>query len=125
MTTTEADWQATLDAAAPEDRAGLMQIFADWLDERENPRGPGYRALGALGKYPMFGGSVFHWWQPILQRWPLAVRASHLPSDWYSIGPLPRGHRSPRAACDLAALAFARLPQSRQAELLALPSVPA
>lgn len=52
MTTTEADWQATLDAAAPADRAGLMQIFADWLDEMGDARGPGYRAMGKRAKRP-------------------------------------------------------------------------
>lgn len=45
--TTEEDFQRALDAD-PEN-GGLRMVFADYLDEQGDPRGPGYRALGLLG----------------------------------------------------------------------------
>lgn len=45
--TTEDDFQRQLDEH-PEDHQTRL-VFADWLDERGDPRGPGYRALGVCG----------------------------------------------------------------------------
>src|SRR5262245_54586051 len=50
--TTEDDFQRTLDAT-PEDWQTRM-VFADWLDERGDPRAAGYRALGKLTRRAMF-----------------------------------------------------------------------
>lgn len=48
--TTEDDFQNQLDQC-PEDHNTRL-VFADWLDERNDPRGPGYRALGMCRVYP-------------------------------------------------------------------------
>lgn len=48
----EGSFQAALDAD-PTDSVTRL-VFADWLDEEGDPRGPGYRMMGARGLYPYF-----------------------------------------------------------------------
>lgn len=48
--TTEAEFQAMLDAN-PSDGHTRM-VFADWLQERDDPRAEGYRWMGMNGVYP-------------------------------------------------------------------------
>lgn len=48
--TTEDDFQAALDANPGDWQTRL--VFADWLQERDDPRAEGYRALGQLKKAP-------------------------------------------------------------------------
>jgi uncharacterized protein (TIGR02996 family) len=48
--TTEDDFQNALDAN-PEDHQTRL-VFADWLQERVDPRAEGYRALGRLRVQP-------------------------------------------------------------------------
>jgi uncharacterized protein (TIGR02996 family) len=145
--TTEDDFQSALDAD-PEDGQTRL-VFADWLEERGDPRADGYRAMGRLGlrappsttessgACPWFdsarcvvgsgGEAPVHCW---------------LPSDWFALlsGGVQTvdGHPldtktfasyvgkwldwfSRREAEDAAAKAFARLPPERRAELLAVP----
>ncbi len=49
--TTEEDFQRILDTNIKGHHTRL--IFADWLDERNDPRAEGYRALGTICHYPM------------------------------------------------------------------------
>jgi uncharacterized protein (TIGR02996 family) len=111
-------FHAALDAN-PEDWQCRL-VFADWLDERGDPRGPGYRTLGARGAFPDVS-----YLQPT---WFMSARfKGYLPFDW--IDEMKNWHRcSPgewvdyltrREAEDAAALAFAELPAARRAELLA------
>ena len=122
--TTEDDFQAQLDAEP--DNHTLRTIFADWLDDMGDPRGPGYRALGARGNVPnRMHGHVIDWY------WSHAVDTlghCYLTPDWFAMLDLPGTKYKPeldsvllsrRAAEDAAALAFAKLPEARQAELLA------
>jgi uncharacterized protein (TIGR02996 family) len=48
--TTEDDFQLVLDKNLDDWQTRL--VFADWLQEREDPRAEGYRALGTLRRYP-------------------------------------------------------------------------
>ena len=137
--TTEDDFQAALDAC-PEDHQTRL-VFADWLQERGDPRAEGYRALGTIRAVPYY--DALHrpkgdkcWWSFAHLR-----RAGHsldrhgpclLPVVWYL--KLKPENRLPgwdphawcyfptrREAEDTAALAFAKLPRARRAELLAPP----
>ena len=129
--TTEDDFQRALDADPADYQTRL--VFADWLDERNDPRAAGYRALGVLRRSP------HHVPHPRTRLPWLFVdpgirldipgnysESTALPDDWYAA--LPRfpnskryaeEHKTRRAAEDAAALAFARLPAARRAELLA------
>lgn len=131
--TTEEDFQAALDAH-PDDWQTRL-IFADWLDERGDPRGPGYRALGVLRRRPVdMTGTVFCWsfhngkgtYVGTHKRRP---KKHSLPQIWidamtsfsgsfWAHGGHSRGLSTRRAAEDAAALAFARLPAARQRALL-------
>lgn len=130
--TTEEDFQKRLNRS-PRDWQ-TRRVLADWLEERGDPRAEGYRALGVLRLYPnrahkMRGeGGRDHWWEA-------AGEVNHhpgaLPNDWYDLlgaGSYvwwpPHGRRpflSRREIEDAAALAFAKLPAERRAELLAVP----
>jgi uncharacterized protein (TIGR02996 family) len=119
--TTEEDFQKALDAN-PEDHQTRL-VFADWLQERDDPRAEGYRALGTCQLYPdMNYGMRFVYqsspdWKPFSH-----TDRSVLPPDWYA--PLLNGElalvsdESRRAAEDKAALAFAKLPARRRSKLL-------
>jgi uncharacterized protein (TIGR02996 family) len=131
--TTEDDFQAMLDAN-PEDHTTRL-IFADRLDERGDPRGPGYRALGERRISPCHLGSAIF---DAAEREELGAPAAqgfwwcdadepkfaphHLPFAWFMAvhGGLRSANNYPtrREAEDAAALAFAQLPADRRAELL-------
>lgn len=131
--TTEEDFHAALDAH-PDD-AHCRRVFADWLQERGDPRAEGYRALGATRRQPRnFCNAGKDWlWHPDVHALDLdhVPSASILPKDWYDAldGGRPFGALvwpcstkpvfTRRAAEDAAALAFANLPAARRAELLA------
>ena len=131
--TTEDDFNAALDANPKDWQTRL--VYADWLQERGDPRAEGYRALGVLRKRPSERGADD--WFIGSENAPIygpGRRQTHLhaqlPPDWWS---LVRGGEawspgkstntwrffsSRRAAEDAQALAFAELPPERRAELL-------
>lgn len=128
--TTEDDFQKQLDEH-PDDHHTRL-VFADWLDERGDPRGPGYRALGSLRLAPHLYGWRWYWGNyPQLGkcRWSEEFCGAMIPcSDWHN-QIQPRFSQVPefwvtsdtrREAEDAAALTFAQLPPERQAELLNL-----
>jgi uncharacterized protein (TIGR02996 family) len=131
--TTEDDFQAALDAN-PEDWQTRL-VFADWLQERGDARAEGYRAMGALGLFPRLAPTHptrFGFTHPGNDRAPeLKMEYAVLPHDWYDAAraahPEPPRHHNPwwvnlptrREAENAAALAFAKLPADRRAELLA------
>lgn len=126
--TTEDDFQAVLDAN-PDDWQTRL-VFADWLQERDDPRSEGYRALGANQCIPdltaegdwmwsMYGSlyclphhDYSCWWDQFARRF--VPRES-------GYGVVLNCYRwcARREAEDDAALAFAKLPPERRAELLA------
>lgn len=131
---TEDDFQKKLDEH-PDDWQTRL-VFADWLDERSDPRAEGFRALAAC-RYVLcdrYAGVPLRY----IPRRPSRIfcaagnnvsgRDYTLPPDWYEkIGEKKRGHKpsdacitfkTRRAAEDAAALAFAALPAKRRAELL-------
>jgi uncharacterized protein (TIGR02996 family) len=132
--TTEDDFHTALDAN-PEDWQTRL-VFADWLEERGDPRAEGYRALGARRLRPnkwVQLPDVFHWWwggDEVF--WRNNTDVVVLPRDWFEALPdqeLDRvawpWHDDPntrRAAEDAAAAGFARLPPERRAALLAPPA---
>lgn len=128
--TTEDDFQAALEAE-PRDWH-LRLVFADWLDEHNDPRAEGFRAMGVRRVAPTFwtksGPWVWlneHYHRGYRDR-AEELRPSVLPDDWYNLLPPLRTpdrcateRRTLREALDDAALAFAQLPPARKAELLA------
>lgn len=113
------------------------QVFADWLEERGDPRAEGYRALGVLGKQAEVSGNgnlhddfpgpdVYEWWSPGASE----AHGDTLPLDWFGLietswvyhgaGGIvaSKDFAGRREANDAAALAFSRLPPDRRAELL-------
>lgn len=128
--TTEDDFQRALDEN-PDDWQTRL-VFADWLQERDDPRAEGYRALGALNKFARrqpITSSAFGFTHPGNDRVAeLRMESATLPSDWWSAAweATPTYERnlwwfnrhSRCGAEDAAALAFAKLPASRRAELL-------
>ena len=120
--TTEDDFQAALDANPYDWQTRL--VFADWLEERGDPRAEGYRALGVLQLRPY---SAAYCWANARNRESTAHAGFNLlPQDWYAFttpnletAGIYCFFESRREAEDAAALAFARLPPERRAELLA------
>lgn len=135
--TTEDDFNAALDAC-PEDWQTRL-VFADWLQERGDPRAEGYRAIasnrfvfcdqaargkGAFSWIPLEPSTIFE------SGYDDTGDPSDIPSDWFDElvggelrerGPWGGGsvqYPNRRAAEDAAALAFAELPAERRAELL-------
>jgi len=135
--TTEDDIHRAIDAQPDDWNARL--VLADWLDEHDDPRATGYRALAQLRLCP-FVDDVFFWWTTISADCCPAggVRGSGctLPNDWFALVELspsseqfkplgaPGVTASRREVEDAAALAFAKLPPQRQAELLAAAPLP-
>ena len=80
--TTEESFQALLDAC-PEDWQTRF-VFADFLDERDDPRAEGYRALGALRLHSDLDRDTF-WFGSISRRVrPEVFPAScFLPREWF------------------------------------------
>lgn len=128
---TEADWQAYLDLHP--DHHDMRVRFADWLEERGDERAEGYRALAANGLNPCsrYQGNHLapkegaHWWRADGKLHDLMD--TEMPADWYDATVQGRketgwrwtGWDTRREAEDAAALAFAKLPAERRAELLA------
>lgn len=125
---TEDDFQRHLDAH-PDDATARM-VFADWLQERDDPRAEGYRALGALRKRPCESDVSKNWcWFRGYADHPMRLH-----EDWFDVmkvrgkagefapawtaRPGGKDPASRRELEDAAALAFARLPESRRDELL-------
>jgi uncharacterized protein (TIGR02996 family) len=131
LMTTEDDFQRALDAN-PDDWQTRL-VFADWLDERDDPRAEGYRASGVLRRRPyqytlMYepnkGEPRFWWhWAPDPEWFPSDGRDdwSVLPRAWWK--GCSEEVCTRREAEDAAALAFAKLPADRRAELLRVEAV--
>jgi uncharacterized protein (TIGR02996 family) len=115
-------------------------VFADWLEERGDPRAQGYRALGVLQAHaghrrtvrPPKKRLLWFFWNRAersnIWRSTRTTLASGLPSDWFELLPAAnskhptawRGYtKTRREAEDAAALAFSQLLPERRAELLA------
>jgi uncharacterized protein (TIGR02996 family) len=75
--TTEDDFQAALDEN-PEDWQTRL-VFADWLDERGDERGPGYRALG-LQRHRPPRGNGYVWFNAANYG---RITFENLPADWF------------------------------------------
>jgi uncharacterized protein (TIGR02996 family) len=121
--TTEDDFHEALDALIADWRTRL--VFADWLEERGDPRAEGYRALGLLRLYPDLEYHLRYVYRAG-NGWTAACSAdrSVLPADWYEplkgVGELELlSNESRRSAEDKAARAFTLLPPERRAALLA------
>lgn len=139
---TEDDFQRALDANPDDHNARL--VFADWLDERDDPRGPGYRALGILQRVPRHWRGESEWVYGWLKapHWDRSGRGQHkldirglrkykppvhvLPEYWMKKGGEQSGtgyifrRATRREIEDAAALAFSKLTARRRAELLAV-----
>ena len=122
-------FQKLLDKA-PNDHATRL-VFADWLQERDDPRAEGYRALARCGfvlcdRYgnpptkfiPLECSRIFY--GPVV-----ACEDYVFPMDWYKLLPGADPENAScvvfsnrRAAEDCAALAFANLPAARREQLL-------
>lgn len=118
----EMAFQAALDAD-PGDHTTRL-VFADWLEERGDPRAEGYRALGVWRRVPhreFTQSAGLCWYYPGCGYDWSGVPPAGTPRTW-----LPKSLKAAhwqtlptrRAAEDAAALAFARLPPARRAELL-------
>lgn len=130
--TSENDFQAALDADPTDHHTRL--VFADWLQDRGDPRAEGYRALGVQRLRPVlndYARWAFGWMAAGCKTYPAWFRhgVCLLPTAWYSvlyevndISNMTRysytERRTRREAEDMAALAFARLPAAYRAELL-------
>jgi len=122
--TTEDDFHRLLDQN-PEDHHTRL-VFADWLQDRNDPRAEGYRALGIHQHRPAVEGGEHRWYIS-------AGNSPHsnevLPPDWFAAladhyrqrrrPPMPHVYnRTRRGVEDAAALAFSRLPEHRRNEIL-------
>ena len=132
--TTEDDFQKAL-AKNPRDWQTLL-VFADWLQERGDPRADGYRALGVRRAAPSYFDTACYWvW--LNRHWANTyddndeMRAATLPDDWYDL--LPRVKNIPNCAAERrklhtalndAARAFPKLSAARRAELMVPPPDP-
>lgn len=122
--TTEDDFQRQLDAN-PDDHHTRL-VFADWLQERDDPRATGYRALGVLGRNADRPNLKCPYWY----KSEFGSGSHALPNAWYALLDMPgkgsancpqwgKGMATRRECENAAALAFARLSAERRAELLA------
>jgi uncharacterized protein (TIGR02996 family) len=143
--TTEDDFQAALDAD-PEDWQTRL-VFADWLQEHSDSRAEGYRALGMLQKHPRPDKQEYEvnrrflTWFLLEKQNATKYHPNSLTRDWFVL--IEGGEQlsdegvavgadedswsirgdwldwpTRREAEDGAALAFAKLPPARRAELL-------
>jgi uncharacterized protein (TIGR02996 family) len=126
-------------AAHPEDETA-RGAYADWLDEHDRGEeaakqrlmGPGYRAQAVRNFSPSMYAKgkrtesicskvMFHVWMGFASEF----ENDEIPEDWYSLINVSykskywKAWREMAAATDAVALAFAKLPPERQAELLA------
>lgn len=116
--TTEDEFQARLDAEP--DNHTVRLVFADWLDDRSDPRADGYRALGSLQLWPWYfrDSRDWGWWSK--ENWPdIDKPQSTLPDDWYEVMRIYDCVGLKRAEAEnAAAMGFTRLPAGRRTELL-------
>ncbi len=126
--TDENSFQQHLDEH-PDDHTARM-VFADYLDEQNDPRAAGYRALGKLRRNTI-SSEDSHWF---VRDGLYPTSKIGLPDDWFSLisdrpvgrdGTLHPDYTSlagrgstRRQEEDKAAHAFSQLPPERQAELL-------
>ena len=132
--TTETDFQDALDAC-PEDFTCRL-VFADWLQDRDDPRAEGYRALGVTKLFPAVHHENSTWGgndHPHTNNrdWMKINRHVLLPKDWFHAMPFRdedfavetleiwKYFPTRREAEDAAAIAFSKLSPERRAELLA------
>ncbi len=134
--TTEDDFQQALDANPRDWHTRL--VFADWLQDRSDPRADGLRAIALNKRYPLSARAAGLaadgcWWHRGAPDAP--GHHNNIPDDWFALLPKGAGSESfwplfthddnsllPRHACESAlARAFADLPPERQAELLSAP----
>lgn len=136
--TTEDDFQKLLDEN-PDDHHTRL-VFADWLQDRDDPRADGYRALAVGRHYPHHLGGCGDqflstveagrcpYWRKLCPEW--VAFPHNLPPDWFDRLDLFGGATAApwwdlictvtRRQCeDAAALAFTKLPAERRAELFA------
>lgn len=121
MTTEEAAFQAVLDADPGDFTTRL--VFADWLQERGDPRAEGYRALGLLKRYPTRDPQDGNWWFTCRRsaRDVESVEEHEVIADhWFDLATKPDqpahySEASRREIEDEVALAFTRLPPGRTA----------
>ncbi len=135
--TTEDDFQAALDAN-PDDWHTRL-VFADWLEDRGDPRAAGYRAIAAQQRRPLHmrhaGLKRDAWWWHCTTGTP--SHHNDVPADWFARLPVRDGNKNfwpvhtqkggvrTRHQCeDALARAFAKLPPERQAALLVGPGNP-
>jgi uncharacterized protein (TIGR02996 family) len=133
--TTEDDFQGWLDLH-PDDHH-CRAIFADWLDEQGDPRGPGYRALSRHCLFPSMSRLALspagcpYWFKRTFG----PGEHFYLFEDWYDkLDMIGKGRYNcpdwthytgaTRKECeDAAAFAFVQLPVERQEELLRVPAL--
>jgi uncharacterized protein (TIGR02996 family) len=134
--TTEDDFQAKLDAD-PDDWQTRL-VFADWLEERGDPRAEGYRALGVKRLRPNLwvkkSKKQHWWWGGSADFWRSHSDVVVLPRTWYEALTSSRGDgiawpaddkpNTRRVAEDAAARAFGLLEPDYRTELLAPPPAP-
>ena len=141
--TTEEDFHDALDAN-PDDHNTRL-VFADWLQDRDDPRAEGYRALGVRRVRPVGTAARRTLWdrpgypsRRAVETWGRRAvtrddslrfedaQTAQLPDDWLAVIPLDdtddrwRVRETRREVEDAAALAFSKLPAERRAELLAV-----
>lgn len=121
--TSEIDFRMALDEAPADWQTRL--VFADFLQERNDPRADGYRVLGFMRRYPYRQRREDWTWHGSRTATPDEHK---LPDDWFhelsnshNLDAWPQMKNAlPRCQVeDAAALAFARLLPERRAELLA------
>lgn len=127
--TTEDDFQNHLDAH-PDDHLTRL-VFADFLQDRDDPRAEGYRAMGCVRRRPQLENFTYRWYDDDSYPPDCTDPASNIPKKWFDA--MSGGETYPdganffwvriwptrRAAEDAAALAFAKLPEDRRRALLA------
>jgi uncharacterized protein (TIGR02996 family) len=135
--TTEDDFRKRLNRVPWDWQARL--VFADWLEERGDPRAEGYRAMGRRQRYARLSFCApkhYGWWDESddeVRGGSGTLDPDDIPTDWLRAtaeqGKLLRlrsfldhgtsiDFRTRRQAEDAAALAFATLPAARRKELL-------
>ena len=132
--TTEDDFNSALDAN-PEDWQTRL-VYADWLQERSDPRAEGYRALGVRRVRPVsVQMAVPPWYRK--RAWvyghdgnnvPAHQRHCLLAADWFDLIERSEGcddtwrrRLKRREAEDAAAFAFGKLAPEHRIELLSAP----
>lgn len=120
--------QAAIDAD-PRDKLPRL-VFADWLDERADPRAEGYRVLATFDRWPWIGVNRFFWsnytaterdqsMTPAFWRANFSMDRSALPEAWRAKAGGHQEYNTRRAAMDAVALAWANLSDDEKTACLA------